>query len=69
MTNQHIKVINGRKYYYMSIRKGKKITSKYLGPAEQRMRKPKNSIIPKEEAVVQESVQDESISADEGYIG
>jgi len=39
MTNRHIKVINGRKYYYESIRKGKKITSKYLGPVEDKKRR------------------------------
>lgn len=35
MANRHIKVINGRKYYYESIRKGKKVTSRYLGPADE----------------------------------
>lgn len=34
MANRHIKTINGKKYYYQSIRKGKKVTSKYLGPVE-----------------------------------
>ena len=28
----HIKKINGREYYYDSVRKGKKITSKYIEP-------------------------------------
>ncbi len=41
MTNRHVKVINGKKYYYESIRKGKKITSKYLGPVEKKQRKEK----------------------------
>jgi len=36
MGNRHIKTINGRKYYYESIRKGKKVTSRYLGPVEQK---------------------------------
>lgn len=40
MANRHIKVINGRKYYYESIRVGKKVTSRYLGPVE-RVRKRK----------------------------
>ncbi len=39
MTNRHVKVINGKKYYYESIRKGKKITSRYLGPVEKKPRK------------------------------
>ena len=34
MANRHIKTINGKKYYYQSIRKGKKVTSKYIGPVE-----------------------------------
>ena len=40
MANRHIKVINGRKYYYESIRVGKKVTSRYLGPVD-RVRKRK----------------------------
>jgi len=43
MSNRHIKVINGRKYYYSSIRKGKKVTSKYLGPVE-RIRKSRKKL-------------------------
>ena len=35
MANRHVKKINGRKYYYESIRKGKKVTSRYIGPAEE----------------------------------
>ena len=34
MTNQHIKTINGRKYYYASVRFGKRVTSKYIGPVD-----------------------------------
>lgn len=30
----HIKIIDGKKYYYESVRKGKKVTSKYIGPVE-----------------------------------
>ena len=41
MGNKHIKTINGRRYYYESIRKGKKVLSKYLGPVDERKRKPK----------------------------
>lgn len=38
MPNKHIKIINGRKYYYESIRKGEKVTSRYIGPVEKRVR-------------------------------
>ncbi len=34
MANRHIKTIKGRKYYYESVRIGKKVTSKYLGPVD-----------------------------------
>lgn len=36
----HVKTIRGKKYYYTSLRKGKKVTSKYVAPV-QRVRKPK----------------------------
>ena len=39
MPNKHIKTINGRRYYYESIRKGKKVTSRYIGPVDERKRK------------------------------
>lgn len=39
MVNRHIKTINGRKYYYQSIRIGDKITSKYLGPVSEKRKK------------------------------
>ena len=35
MPNKHVKTINGKQYYYESIRKGNKITSRYLGPVEE----------------------------------
>jgi len=38
MTNQHIKTIHGHRYWYSSIRIGKKVTSKYLGPVDARKR-------------------------------
>jgi hypothetical protein len=38
MANMHIKTINGKRYYYQSIRKGKKVTSKYIGPVEEHLR-------------------------------
>ena len=44
MPNKHIKIINGRKYYYESIRKGKKVTSRYLGPAEEPVKTRKKEI-------------------------
>ena len=34
----HIKTIKGRKYYYQSIRIGKKVTSKYLGPVDEKVK-------------------------------
>ena len=40
MTNKHIKTINGRQYYYSSIRKGKKVTSRYLGPVQGKQQGP-----------------------------
>ena len=39
MTNRHVKTINGRKYYYQSIRLGKRVTSKYIGPVETKKKK------------------------------
>jgi hypothetical protein len=69
MSNRHIKVINGRKYYYESIRKGKKVTSKYLGPVERiRKRKRTASEAPMEQleaAAEQQEPQEE----DTAYIG
>jgi hypothetical protein len=63
MANRHIKVINGRKYYYESIRKGKKVTSKYLGPVEERKRKQNGTREEQHPAAEQEAV------AEESYIG
>ena len=62
MTNRHIKMINGRKYYYESIRRGKKVTSRYIGPVDERKRKSKKSAA-EEEQVVQQA------EGDENYIG
>ena len=54
--NRHIKVINGRKYYYASIRKGKKVTSKYIGPVERiRKSKKKQAELPLQHAFDSES--------------
>lgn len=44
----HVKTINGKKYYYKSMRVGDKITSKYVGPV-QRVRKQKTKEEKKEE--------------------
>jgi hypothetical protein len=78
MTNKHIKVINGRKYYYESIRIGKKVTSRYIGPVE-RIRKRKAFKVEPEQVVqitteaarqtAEEQVNEERISDDENYIG
>ncbi len=57
MTNKHIKVINGRKYYYSSIRKGKKVTSKYIGPVERLRKKRKNT----EEALAEQQIQEQEL--------
>jgi len=69
MANKHIKVINGRKYYYQSIRVGKRVTSKYLGPV-QRIRKPRqtfeNGGIAKEQS---ETDPQEQPQQEETYIG
>ena len=44
MANCHVKTINGRKYYYESVRKGKKITSRYIGPVEEPIKMRKKEI-------------------------
>ena len=66
MANRHVKTINGRKYYYESIRMGKKVTSRYIGPVEERVRKSR-----KTEEQQEQTVQEiQPASADEGnYIG
>jgi hypothetical protein len=64
--NKHIKTINGRKYYYSSVRKGKKVTSKYLGPVE-RIRSLRRKEI---ENLQEDQIQEESpILDEENYIG
>ena len=64
MANRHIKVINGRKYYYESIRMGKRVTSRYIGRVEARVRKSRKTE-EHHEQIVQESAQ----PTDENYIG
>ena len=63
--NRHIKVINGRKYYYSSIRRGKKVTSKYIGPVE-RIRSMRRKAV--EEETVQQEYTPETHEED-NYIG
>lgn len=57
MTNRHVKVINGRKYFYESIRVGAKVTSRYICPVE-RIRRARR-----------DETQEEVPSTDEDYIG
>lgn len=59
MTNRHVKVINGRKYFYESIRVGAKVTSKYICPVE-RVRRARK---------IEGEDQEEVPSTDEDYIG
>ncbi len=67
MTNRHIKTINGRKYYYESIRVGRKVTSRYLGPVEARKRKSK---VETDQTIPQEQTTTPQLdSAEENYIG
>lgn len=66
MSNRHIKVINGRRYYYESIRKGKKVTSRYIGPVDERKRKPRKAAAETQEAPV---LQEQPAAPEEGYIG
>ena len=74
MANRHIKVINGRKYYYESIRVGKKVTSRYLGPVERVRRKKKDSIELEQNIGQQLDSKEmkeglEELPDDENYIG
>lgn len=66
MANRHIKTINGRRYYYESIRKGKKVLSRYLGPVDERKRKPKR-LAEEQQQQVQEQPQE--TTPEETYIG
>lgn len=67
MTNRHIKTINGRKYYYESIRRGKKVTSKYIGPVDERKRRSKKAEMAAEQAT--QETTSTSPDGDENYIG
>lgn len=60
--NRHVKIINGRRYYYESIRRGKKVTSRYIGPVDERKRKSKKSPAEEEQTV-------QAQEGDDNYIG
>ncbi|MFH0832175.1 MAG: hypothetical protein V1900_00415 [Candidatus Aenigmatarchaeota archaeon] len=62
----HIKTINGKQYYYESVRKGKKVTSRYIGPVE----KAKKRIQEQEIVEEKEKIKQEDINLpDDSYIG
>ena len=63
MVNKHIKVINGRRYYYESIRKGKRVLSRYIGPVDGRIRTKRRKLA--EETTESQEKQDQ----DPQYIG
>lgn len=65
MPNKHIKIINGRKYYYESIRQGDKVTSRYLGPVEKRVRMRKSQETEMNKAIAPEDL----VVPDDAYIG
>jgi hypothetical protein len=56
MANKHIKTINGRRYYYKSVRIGKKVTSKYLRPVDKKIKRKKQKL-------------QETVLSDISYIG
>ena len=66
MSNRHIKVINGKKYYYESIRRGKKVTSRYLGPVERIRKKKRNAAEAPEEMIQEEPAEAQT---EDSYIG
>ena len=63
MVNRHIKVINGRRYYYESIRKGKRVLSRYIGPVDGRIRTKRRKLA--EETTNSEEKQEQ----EQQYIG
>jgi hypothetical protein len=67
MSNRHIKIINGKKYYYESIRKGKKVTSRYLGPVDRIRKRKRTAAEPAENTEM--VVQEESTGEENNYIG
>ncbi len=66
MSNKHIKVINGRRYYYESIRQGKKVISRYIGPVDGRLRKYRKKKL--EEEMTKQQTAD-ALPAEDSYIG
>ncbi len=68
MPNKHIKTINGRKYYYESIRKGDKVTSRYLGPVGRRVRKTITEE-PEEPDIDSVTRPEDLVLPDDSYIG
>jgi hypothetical protein len=62
MANRHIKVINGRRYYYESIRKGKRVLSRYIGPVDGRIRT-------KRRKLAEETAPQEEQEQEQQYIG
>ena len=64
MPNKHIKVINGRRYYYESVRQSKKVLSRYIGPVDGRLRKYRKKKLEEEMTKKQGEVP-----AEESYIG
>lgn len=72
MPNKHIKVINGRRYYYESIRKGKKVTSRYIGPVDERKRrarKAKAEEIQEATQQQQQAQEQQVVAPEQEYIG
>ena len=65
MPNKHIKIINGRKYYYESVRKGDRVTSRYIGPVEKRVRMRKAQTMEMNKVIAPEDL----IVPDDAYIG
>jgi len=61
--SMHIKTINGRKYYYRSIRKGNKVTSEYLGPVE------KAKVLKKEDQTEEAPQEENDEEKEDDYIG
>ena len=63
MANRHIKLINGRRYYYESIRRGRKVVSRYIGPVDGRIRMKRRKL---SEEIIQETQETED---QQQYIG
>ncbi|MBI4019193.1 MAG: hypothetical protein HY364_02970 [Candidatus Aenigmarchaeota archaeon] len=65
MSNKHVKTINGKKYYYESVRKGRKVTSRYIGPAEETKEQISESVVADKKPIKEEDL----ITPDDHYIG